>query len=193
MPKETDRSRDDDARDSAPYEPPEGPVDDHPLWLGTKIAIAMFLADLILSTGLKLESPTWGILVGAFLATEPPQNSGGAALKKIGAALIGAVLGIAGAYANQFVPGGASAVTFAVIGLVAGALASRSADLLFAAVVATVITFVGQTGNETVVGEAIMAAIMIGVGAIVGPLVVWTVERLRARLHDRRRDRRAET
>lgn len=190
MPKDTSHADDADRRSgpdqTAAYEPPESPVDDHPLWLGAKIATAMFLADILLSTVVGFQSPTWGILVAAFLATEPPQSSHSAALKKFAAAALGAVLGVAGAYANQFVPGNGAALTFAVIGLIGGILASRSADLIFAVVVGTVITFVGQTGNETVFVEAMQAALMILAGCVIGPSVVWAVEKLRAWLWQRK-------
>lgn len=184
MPKETNRAGR-DGQDLDAYEPPPSPDEDHPLWLGAKVAVAMFLTDFLLSTLIGFDAPTFGIIVAAFLATQPPQSSIGSALRKFAGALVGAGLGIAGAYANQFVPTNGAAVTFAVIGLVAGILATRSADLVFAVVLATVITFGGQTGNETVLVEGVQAALMILAGCVIGPAVVWAVEKLRAWLHHR--------
>ena len=163
------------------YSAPTSPEEDHPLWLGGKIAAAMFLADAICSV-IGFESPTWSILVAAFLATQPPQQAQSNALKRVVATGLGLVLGVVGAWANQFVPTGAAAVTFVGIGLVCGWVATRDAAYLFTVVVATVITFTAQTGNETVLVEALRAALMIGIGCIVGPTVVWAVESLRARL-----------
>lgn len=183
MPKDTGRF---DARD---YVPPQSPEEDHPLWLGGKIALAMVLTHL-LCAWIGLTRPTFGVITAAFTATQPPDSSLSSAGQRLAATAAGVALGVGGAYANQFVPAGpwSAVATFAVIGLVAGLLATRSSTMIFTVVVAVVITLTAQDGNETVLAEAMQAAIMIGVGCIVGPAVVWAVEHGRGRLHIRRRD-----
>ncbi|WP_308915673.1 hypothetical protein [Jannaschia sp. LMIT008] len=183
MPRDTSAMA--DPEEAHDYAPPQSPEEDHPLWLAIKIGTAMFLADLVCSNLIGFSSPTWSIILAAYLSVQPPIAGRASAGRRLLAMLLGLSLGVAGAYANQFVPNGASAATFAVIGLVGGYMASKGADYLFAAVVATVITFVGQSGEETVFVEAMQAGIMILVGCIVGPGTAWTVERLRGWLHDR--------
>ena len=185
MPKDTVSTASNDPNADGGYEPPQNPTDDHPGWLATKIAVAAFLADFIASTLIGFPSPTWSIILATYLACQPPESGAASAGRKLLAMMVGVVLGVAGAWANQFVPNGASAATFLVIGIVGGTLAARSADYVFAAVVATVITFSAQSGEELVIVEALQAAIMIVVGCIVGPTVVFLVERFRAWRHGR--------
>lgn len=166
------------------YVPPRSPEDDHPLWLALKVGLSMFLADLIAST-IGFQAPTWSIILAAYLSTQPPQSSAGAAGRKLLAMVGGVALGVGSGYVHQFVPNQGVALTFAGLGLIAGVLATRSADYVFAAVVATVITFVAQTGEETVLVEGLRAAAMIVIGCLVAPAVVWSVERVRAWRHER--------
>ena len=168
------------------YVPPETPEQDSPLWLGLKIAAAMFLADLIAST-IGFEAPTWSIIVAAYLSTQPPLSSVGGAKEKLMAMVVGLALGTLFAWLHQFVPAQGVALTFGVIGFVAGALAVRSSNYVFAGVVATIVTFTAQTGEEPVLTEAVRAGCMIAIGCAVGPAVVWAVERLRAWRHARGR------
>ena len=160
------------------YEPPRSPEDDHALWLALKIGAAMFLANLI-ATNLGFMTPTWSIILAAYLAMEPPVSSAKTAFGKVIAMAVGLCLGIVGAYLNDGMTSLPS-VTFGVVGLVAGFLATRSANYLFAAVVATIITFTAQGGNQPIIEEAVAAACMIAIGCLTGPSVVWVVERLRA-------------
>lgn len=170
---------DETGRHDAPR-PPDGPEDQHPLWLGAKIATAMFLAHAI-CTLIGFETPTWGVIVAAYLATQAPWSGIESAKQRALATAVGLALGVAGAWGNQFVPEGFALVTFVAVGLVAGWMASRDATYLFAAVVATVITLTAQTGNETVLVEALRAAMMIAIGCAVGPAVVWAFETARGR------------
>lgn len=181
-------SRDEPGFAGTTYHPPAQPEEDHPLWLALKIGLSMFLADLICSL-IGFAAPTFAIITAAFLSVQPPQQSVGSAARKLVAVLVGASLGVAAAYGHSFLPANGIAATFAVIGLVGALLANRSSDYLFAVVVATVITFSAQSGEETVLVEALQGAATILIGCVVAPSVVWGVERLRAWRHER--DRRA--
>ena len=174
---------DDDAR--APYRPPSSAQKDRVAWLALKIAGAMSLAHLA-AVSIGFVQPTWTVIVAGYLAMQPPEGSLSSAGRRAWATAAGLALGIAGAWLHQFVPTGAVAVTFLVIGAVGAALAVRDATYMFAAVVATIITLTAQTGNETILVEALRAALMIAIGCVVGPAVVWAVERVRAWRHGRR-------
>ena len=168
---------DDDGRGDG-YTPPQSPEDDHWLWLGLKVALAMFLAHSV-ARGCGFEQPTWSVLTAAFLATSPPVDSGHAALKKAFALLVGVTLGAAGAWAANLlssVPG----LHFALVGIVAGALTSRSSEYMFAAVVGTVVTFAGSSGGDPLAEVVATTVAMVLIGCIVGPAVVWLLERARA-------------
>ena len=168
------REHDDDAHD---YQAPQSPDQDTWLALGLKVGIAMILADMI-ARGVGFASPTWSVLTAAFLATSPPIASAKAALKKMIAMAVGIGLGVAGAYAAQAMSGVPS-LHFLLVGAVAGILGSRSPDYLFAAVVGTVVTFVGSGGGDPTAEVATRTVCMILIGCAVGPAVVFAVERLR--------------
>ena len=174
-----------DPEESADYQPPSSPEDDHPAWLGLKVATAMSLTHLI-CTGTGFAQPTFGIITAAFTATQPPQNSRSLALKRIGATVIGAGLGVGGALFRAEVPDGFAVAAFAVIGAVVGVVATWSEAMLFAVVVAVVVTLTAQEGNETILVEAVRGAITIVVGSLIGPAVVWAVEWGRAWLWKRK-------
>ena len=112
MPKDTVSTASNDPNADGGYEPPQNPTDDHPGWLATKIAVAAFLADFIASTLIGFPSPTWSIILATYLACQPPESGAASAGRKLLAMMVGVVLGVAGAWANQFVPNGASAATF---------------------------------------------------------------------------------
>ena len=177
-------ARDHAEREDGAYSPPRSPEDDTALVLGLKVGIAMLLADMI-ARGIGFPSPTWSVLTAAFLATSPPIASANAAVKKIVAMLVGITLGVAGAYAAQAMSAVPS-LHFLVVGLVAGFLGSRSADYLFAAVVGTVVTFVGSGGGDPTAEVATRTVCMILIGCAVGPVVVWAVERVRRAAHERK-------
>ena len=164
------------------YEPPKSPDEDHWLWLGLKVAFAMLIANFI-AIRLGFEAPTWSVLTAAFLATSPPIASGKAALKKLVALAVGIVLGVAGALAADSLSG-APMLHIGLVGLVAGVLGSRSPDYLFAAVVGTVVTFVGSGGDDPTMEVAVRTVCMVLIGCAVGPAVVWVIERVREKMHD---------
>lgn len=170
----------DGEREEREYQPPESPDQDTALWLGLKMACAMLLANFI-ALRLGFESPTWSVLTAAFLATSPPIASGKAALKKLVALAVGIVLGVAGALAADTLSS-VALLHLGVVGLVAGALGSRSPDYLFAAVVGTVVTFVGSAGGDPTMEVATRTVCMVLIGCAVGPAVVWVIERVRERL-----------
>ena len=166
------------------YEPPSSPDEDSAFWLGLKVALAASIANFIaIRSG--FDAPTWSVLTASFLATNPPIASGRAALRKMVALAVGIALGLAGAFMASAMSG-LPMLHIALVGLVAGALGSRSPDYLFAAVVGTVVTFVGSGGGNPPVEVAARTVVMVLIGCAVGPAVVWTVEKLRARLHERR-------
>ena len=177
----------DDGEDEAEqqgYQPPQSPEDDHWLSLGIKVAAAMLIANIV-ATRSGFEDPTWTVLTAAFLATSPPIASAKAAGKKIVALFIGVALGAAGAYVAQSMSGVPS-LHFALVGLVAGALGSRSADYLFAAVVGTVITFIGSGGGDPLPEVIATTTVMVLIGCAIGPVVVWVVERVKRAWYERR-------
>ena len=171
------------ARDA--YHPPESAEDDHWLSLGAKVAIAMFLGDLVARAS-GFDDPTWSVISAAYLATSPPFASIGAVLRKLLALTVGIALGCGGAFLAEPLAGVPS-LHFAVVGLIVGALATRSADYLFAAVVATIVTFVGARGGDPLPEVLTTTACMVIIGCAVGPGVVWSVERGRRLLAERRR------
>ena len=180
------RARERDGADKAErrgYQPPESPDEDTWLVLGLKVGVAMVLADMI-ARGLGFAAPTWSVLTAAFLATSPPIASATAAVKKIVAMAVGIALGTAGAYAAQAMSGVPS-LHFLLVGAVAGALGSRSPDYLFAAVVGTVVTFVGSGGGDPLPEVVTETVCMILIGCAVGPVVVWAIERVRRVLYAR--------
>lgn len=166
------------------YEPPETPQEDHPLSLAAKVGIAMVVADMI-ARGLGFASPTWSVLTAAFLATSPPIASAKAAGRKIVAMLVGIALGLVGAYAASMMSS-VPTIHFLLVGLVAGYLGTRSPDYLFAAVVGTVVTFVGSGGGDPTIEVAVHTVCMILIGCAVGPVVVWTIERIKRFWYERR-------
>lgn len=172
------------SRDEAGYTSPQSPDEDHPLALGLKIGLAMWVADLVART-LGFDAPTWSVLTAAFLATSPPIASAKAALRKLVALAAGLALGVAGAFAAKAMSGVPS-IHFAIIGLATGWLGSRSPDYLFAAVVATVVTFVGSGGGDPTVEVATRTVCMVLIGCVIGPAVVFAVERARRKWHDGR-------
>ena len=173
------------ARGEAGYTSPQSPDRDHPLALGVKVGLAMWLADMI-ARALGFEAPTWSVLTAAFLATNPPLASARAAVRKTVALAVGLTLGVVGAYAAQAMSG-VPTVHFAVVGLFAGWLGSRSPDYLFAAVVGTVVTFVGSGGGDPTAEVATRTICMVLIGCVIGPVVVFAVERVRRFWHDRGR------
>ena len=174
----------DDRSDPNAYRSPRSPADDHPLALALKIGLAMLLADAI-ARGLGFESPTWSVLTAAFLATSPPIESARAAVKKVIAMAVGLTLGVLGAFAAKAMSGVPS-IHFALVGAVTGLLGSRSPDYLFAAVVGTVVTFVGSGGSDPTIEVVTKTTCMILIGCLVGPAIVFAVERARRWWHARR-------
>ena len=166
------------------YRPPASPDQDHPVALGLKVGIAMLIADS-LARLLGFDSPTWSVLTAAFLATAPPFASAKAALRKVVALLVGIVLGVGGAFAAGALSG-VPTLHFLLVGFVAGWLGSRSSDYLFAAVVGTVVTFVGSSGSDPTIEVAVRTICMVLIGCVVGPAVVAVVESVRAHLHGAR-------
>ena len=166
------------------YEPPQSPDEDHWAWLGLKVALAMLVANFAASKA-GFDAPTWSVLTAAFLATNPPIASGHAALKKVVALAVGIALGVGGAFLASTMPG-PPLLHIGVVGLVAGALGSRSPDYLFAAVVGTVVTFVGAGGGDPLAEVATKTVCMVLIGCAVGPAVAWAVEKVRAWHHERR-------
>ena len=181
-PKELNRASDADAGSDG-YQPPQSPEDDHPLVLGLKVAFAMLIADFV-ARSLGFSQPTWTVLTAAFLATSPPVASAKAAGRKLVALGVGIVLGLVGAYAAGWLSAVPS-LHFALVGFVAGWLGTRSADYLFAAVVGTVVTFVGSGGGDPTIEVATQTVCMVLIGCAIGPAVVWAIERVR-RWHWRR-------
>lgn len=170
--------------DDTGYKPPETPQDDHPLSLALKVGVAMVIADTI-ARGLGFASPTWSVLTAAFLATSPPIASAKAAARKIVAMLVGIALGLVGAYTAALMSGVPS-IHFLLVGVVAGYLGTRSPDYLFAAVVGTVVTFVGVDGSDPTMEVAIRTVCMILIGCAVGPVVVWAIERAKRFWYEKR-------
>ena len=172
-----DPSSSDTSAEDEGYHPPESPEQDHFLSLGLKVALAMLVADFV-ARRLGFEAPTWSVLTAAFLATAPPVASAKAAGLKLVALAVGVALGTAGAFAASWLESVPS-IHFAIVGFVAGALGSRSADYLFAAVVGTVITFIGSGGEDPLGEVVVRTTAMILIGCAVGPVVVWVVERVK--------------
>lgn len=166
------------------YTPPQSPEQDHPLALGIKVALAMWIADAV-ARSCGFDQPTWTVLTAAFLATSPPLASASAAQQKVVAMFVGIVLGAIGAYSASLMSGVPS-IHFALVGLVAGFMGSRSPEYLFAAVVGTVVTFVGTGGGDPLHEVVTTTICMILIGCVVGPLVVLGVEKVRAVMHERR-------
>ena len=152
---------------------PETPEENTWLSLGVKMALAMFLADLVARL-LGFENPTWAVISAAFLATGAPIGSFASAARRLGALAVGLALGTTGALLGDAFSGVPS-LHFALLGLVAGAIGSRSSDYLFAAVVGTVVTFAG--GDDPLPEVIATTACMVAIGCAVGPAVVWGVER----------------
>ena len=168
------------------YRPPGSPGEDHPVPLAIKVGLSMALAHW-LAVAAGFDTPTWSVLSAAYLATSPPFATPVAAAKKLLAAGIGIALGVAGAFAAQALEGSTLA-HMALVGAVAGALATRSPDYLFAAVVGTIVTFVGASGGDPLAEVAVRTACMILIGCAAGPVVVFAVERVRRALWRRRRE-----
>ena len=108
-----------------------------------------------------------------------------AAARKVVALAVGIALGAAGAWAGDLLSGVPS-LHFALVGLVAGALGSRSSDFLFAVVVGTVVTFVGSSGQDPLAEVVATTACLVLIGCLIGPAVVWCVERVKRALWKRR-------
>lgn len=123
----------------------------------------MFLADLIARRLFGFGSPTWSVLVAAFLSTSPPMGSLSAAGKTVIATLIGIAMGVACAYLSVVTPG-VPTLQFAVVGAIGGLLATRSPDHPFAAVVATVVAFVASGGGGPTIEVATEMVCMILIG-----------------------------
>ena len=156
---------------------PDGPEQHHWLWLGVKMALAMYLADLA-ARAAGFADPTLSVISAAFLATDGPLGSFRTAGRRVLALGVGLAVGTAGALAGDLLSGVPS-LHFALLGLVVGALGSRSSDYLFAAVVGTVVTFVGAGGSDPLVEVVVATGCMVAIGCVVGPAVVWATERLR--------------
>ena len=176
------------------YRPPRSPGEDRPVPLALKVGLSMSLAHgAALAAG--FQTTTWSVLAAAYLATSPPFATPVAAGKKLAAGAIGIALGVAGAFAAQILEG-AVLVHMGLVGAVAGTLATRSPDYLFAAVVGTIVTFAGSAGGDPLAEVAVRTACLILIGCAVAPVVVFAVERVRRALwhrrrrRDRRRDRR---
>ena len=179
------------ARDGEPeggdpnaYHPPQTPGEDNPLALALKVGGAMLVADAV-ARSLGFEDRTWCILTAAFLATSPPIASGKAALRKIVALFVGIALGVAGALAAGALSG-VPMLHIGLVGLVSGFLGTRSPDYLFAAVVGTVVTFVGSGGGDPAIEVAANTVCLVLLGCAIGPAVVWLIERARRFGHERR-------
>ena len=188
-----DTARDAKARDVAAdgasdedggYRPPEKPEDETWYWLGAKVALSMVTADFVARSA-GFDSPTWSVLTAAFLATSPPIASAKAAARKLVALAVGIALGAGGAYLAELLSGVPS-LHFALVGLVAGILGSRSSDFLFAAVVGTVVTFVGSGGGDPLPEVVTTTSCMVIIGCLIGPAVVWCVERVKRLLWRRK-------
>ena len=172
------------AKGSERYHPPESAEDDHWLSLGVKVAVAMYLADTLSRAG-GFDEPTWAVISAAYIATSPPFASLEAVLRKIVALAVGIALGFAGAYTATLLSGIPS-LHFVLVGLITGALATRSADYLFAAVVATIVTFAGAGGGDPLPEVLVTTACLVLIGCAVGPVVVWCVERIKRFMVERR-------
>ena len=179
----TDRTASGD--DDAPaYRSPDGPEDDDWWSLGLKVGLATVTGYLV-AVACGFDTPTWSVLTAAFLATAPPASTIWSAGRRALAMLVGVALGGAGAYATTLFPQ-FPAASVAAVGFVAGALGSRSADYLFAAVVGTVVTFAGLNATDPLAEVIVATACMVLIGCVVGPAVVWGVERARRALAERR-------
>ena len=165
------------------YEPPASPDEDGALPLGIKMALGMTVA-YVIALRIGFEDPTWSVLTAAFLATNPPIDSARAAGRKVLAMVVGIAIGVAGAYAAKMMSS-VPVLHIAAVGMVAGALGSRSPDYLFAAVVGTVVAFVGSGGGDPTYEVATRTICMILIGCVTGPLAVFAVEKLRAMRHER--------
>ena len=173
--------RDDD------YQPPQSPGEDRPVSLALKVGLSMSLAHgAALLAGFQIT--TWAILAAAYLATSPPFATPVAAAKKMAAAAVGIALGVAGAFAAGALEG-MVLLHMGLVGAVAGTLATRSPDYLFAAVVGTIVTFSGSAGGDPLAEVAVRTACLIFIGCAVGPAVVFAIERVRRALWRRRRNR----
>ena len=170
--------------DAEPYRSPDAPESDHWLALGIKVAAAMFLTDLVARL-CGFSEVTWSVITAAFLATNPPVESARSAAMKLAALLVGLALGAAGAAFGQLLLS-VPALHFAAVGLVVGALATRSSEYLFSAIVATVVTFSGLSGGDPVVEIVVTTASLVLIACLVAPAVVWGVERLRRLRADHR-------
>lgn len=166
-----------DGADDAHYHPPQSPDEDGALWLGLKVALAMLVADAV-ARSLGFEERTWSVLTAAFLATSPPVAGVNAAFKKLVALAIGITLGALGAW-SAIQMSGVTPLHFGAVGLVAGVLGSRSPDYLFAAVVGTVVTFVGSGGGGPLPEIVTATACTVIIGCLIGPMAAWAVERVK--------------
>ena len=167
------------------YRPPATPGEDHPVPLALKVGLSMSLAHW-LALALGFHTTTWSVLAAAYLATSPPFATPVAAAKKLVAAAIGIALGVAGAFAAEALRD-LVVLHMGLVGAVAGVLATRSPDYLFAAVVGTIVTFAGSAGGDPLAEVAVRTASLILIGCAVGPAVVFAVERVRRALWHRRR------
>lgn len=166
-----------DGADDAHYHPPQSPDEDGALWLGLKVALAMLVADAV-ARSLGFEERTWSVLTAAFLATSPPVAGVNAAFKKLVALAVGISLGALGAW-SAIQMEGVTPLHFGAVGLVAGVLGSRSPDYLFAAVVGTVVTFVGSGGGGPLPEIVTATACTVAIGCLIGPMAAWAVERVK--------------
>jgi uncharacterized membrane protein YccC len=163
--------------DDAGYDPPASAEENPWYVLSLKVGLATMLGYLV-ARACGFEDPTWSVLAAAFLATSSPIASVGSALRKSLALLVGAALGAFGAISAAWLSG-VPALHIALVGLTAGLLASRSSDYLFAAVVGTVVTFAASGGGDPIAEVVVTTICMVLIGCVVGPAVVWCVERVR--------------
>lgn len=149
-----------------------------PWWVaGLKVGLGVMLADLAARL-LGFPSPSVAAVTAAFTAGQPPATSRGKALRRTLAALLGAGLGaLAAALARTFdLP---FSLAFLGVGLVAGALRPRSADYLYTAVIGIVVANAVEATNQPIVEVSVEKAVLVVLGALIGPLVAHAVDGVR--------------
>ena len=148
-------------------------------WLGTKLGTCMALTDFVCRQ-LGYDDPTWAVICAAFLVVVPPKASFSSALQRIGATLVGIVVGLAGAYAARWL-GWFPSVHFLLAGLVIGPFAVRSSTFLYGVVVATVVSYAGGSG-QSIPQTALDTFVLVAIGSLLAPVCVVVMEWARARV-----------
>ena len=172
-------SRTDIREDTPGYQPPEG-ADDQPPWvLALKMGLACTLVVAIVRL-IGFPNPTTGVISTAFLVSNAPVATLRSTLWRMISLVIGGVLGLAAAFVGR-PEGQVPLLYFPLLGAVGGWLGSLKPDLIYVIVIGVVVAAQGAAGDQPIPEVAAEMAVQIAVSCVIGPIVVWAVEWVRAR------------